>query len=114
MGGEERCCLTYASASVEQCVALVTDMYVKTEVVVGLEIVNYLLGKMVDIHHYTLKSRRLKIHNDPMEKRFSPHSHQCLGHRIGQRTQTGAKSRRKYHCLLHVKIFNFEIKILKH
>src|SRR5574344_159192 len=107
-GLEERSSLAYAATNVEQCVALIADADVKTEVVVGLEIVDYLLRKMVYIHHNALKSRRLEIHNNPMEKRFSPYSHQCLWHRVGQWTQAGAKSRRKYHCLFHSSIFNYQ------
>ena len=110
-GVEERSSLAYAATSVEQCVALIADADVKTEVVVGLEIVDYLLRKMVYIHHNALKSRRLEIHNNPMEKRFSPYSHQCLWHRVGQWTQAGAKSRRKYHCLFHSSLFNLQFSI---
>ena len=46
-GVEERSSLAYAATCVEQCVALIADADVKTEVVVGLEIVDYLDRKSV-------------------------------------------------------------------
>ena len=90
--------MTDATTRVEEFGGLVRDMYLHPEVV-GVEIVDDLVGEVVHIDHDAGKALRLQFSDDVSQQRFPRHGHQCLGHSIGERLQAGAQPCREYHCL---------------
>jgi hypothetical protein len=71
-------------------------------VLIGLQIVDNLLGKVVNVNHQTLKSGSLELLYDVPQQGLSVDRYQRLRHGIGQGLQACAQPSGKYHRLLHV------------
>jgi hypothetical protein len=53
---EQRQCLTYPSTRFEQELPFVTNKNIQSEVVILLQVINYLVGKMVNINNDALEA----------------------------------------------------------
>ena len=89
---EEAGGLAQATTRVEQCIALVAHANVKAKVVVTLQIVGYLVGEMVNVHHHAVGSRLVQGEDDAPQERFTSHLHKGLGNTVGQRLEARAQS----------------------
>ena len=110
LGIEQRPRFLDATARLEQSAGFVGDTDVETEVIVGLEIIDDLFSEMMHIDDNPLISRCLKLLDDMPQQRLSPYPHECLGHRVGERLQSGSQTCSKDHRLLH-QLFTFHFSL---
>ena len=108
LGGiEERESLLNATARLEQAVGLIADTDVEAEVIVGFQIIDDLLCKVMHVHYQELITCCLEFLDDVPEQGLSSYPHQCLRHRVCQRFQPRSQSCGKDHRLLHILTQNF-------
>ena len=86
IGREQLLCFFYSSTCVEQRPCLVAYPYVESEIMISVEIVGYLLCKMMDVDHHPFESRFLEFLDHMPEERFSVHLHQRFRHGVGEWT----------------------------
>lgn len=98
-GVEQRQSMLDATTRFEQGGSFIANMDVKAEVLVGLEILNNLVSKVMDVDDDTLEARSTKLLDDMPKQRLATNRNQGLGHTVGDRFQTGTKSRREDHGL---------------
>ena len=90
-------CLPYASSRIQQQIALVTDVYIYTEVMTCLQKVDNLFTKVMDVHGQVCKASLFQFQNHPFQHRLAGYRHQCFGHSVGQRAQACTQPCCKYH-----------------
>ena len=101
VGAEEVGRLTQSTTRIEEFVGLVADLYVKPEVVVLLQIVDDLIGEMMDIDDEMVEAGIPQLIDDALNKRHAAYWHHGFWHRVGKRLEAGTHARGKYHCLHH-------------
>ena len=90
-----------ASAGVQQEGALVADVDVQPEVLVGVEEVDNLLPTVVDVDGDVPEAGILQFQDNPLEERDAGHGHQGFGHLVGEGAEACAQPCGKYqgfHC----------------
>ena len=84
-GIEKRSSLLQPPARLQQHVALIGDADVNTEIVVGVEIIYNLVGKMMHVDNNAVETCITEFLYDMFQQRLSPYSDQSLRHTVGQR-----------------------------
>lgn len=87
---EQRACFLDASARIEQHIPFVTDVYIYAKVIIGMQEINNLLAKVMDIDCDVIESRFFQPKYHPLQHRFSGYRNEGFGHVVRQRTQAAA------------------------
>ena len=93
--------LSQASARIKQLVSLVTDLNVESKVVILLQIVDNLIGEVMDIDNEMVEAGIPQLIDHALNKRHAAYRHHSFRHRVGKRLQAGSHARGKYHGLHH-------------
>lgn len=101
VGAEEVRRLTQSATCIEELVGLITDLYVESEVVVLFQIVDNLIGEVMDIDDEMVEAGIPQFIDDALNKRHAAYWHHGFWHRVGKRLEAGTHARGKYHCLHH-------------
>ena len=95
---KEVSCFTQASPCIQQFVRLIRNLDVNTKVM-GVDIINNLIGKMMDVYDDGLESAVTQLHNHMLNKRHSVNFNKCLWNFVSQGAEACSQARCKYHCL---------------
>ena len=68
-----------AATGLQEHVALVADLDVAPEIIVLAQIIDDLVGEVVDIHHDIGDAGRLEALDLPLQKGFACEWHKCFG-----------------------------------
>ena len=101
VGIQQRRSLFQSTAGLQQLLSLIGDEKLHPFHGMALQILDYLVGEMVHIHHHTLETGLSEPFHHMTYQRLSPHRHQGLGHSVSKRAQARAKSGGETHGLSH-------------
>ena len=83
--------LLQSTTGLKQCLRLVAELHEGCIVLLG-DIVDNLLGEMVDVDDKAIVALSLQLTDVPLQQGLATHGHQCLGHRVGKRFEPGSES----------------------
>ena len=99
---EERGSVAYAATGVKELLALIADADVESKVVVGIEIVNDLSGKMVDVDHKARDTGIAQFEDYALEQGLTANLHHSFWHVVGEGLEACAQACCENHCLHHL------------
>ena len=83
--------LLQSATGFEQCLRLVAELHEGCIVLQG-DIVDNLLGEMVDVDDKAVVALSLQLTDVPLQQGLATHGHQCLRHRVCKRFEPGSES----------------------
>jgi len=110
---EQRQSMLDATTRFEQGGSFIANTDVKAEVLVGLEILNNLVSKVMNVDDDTFEARSVELLDDMPKQGLATNGYQGFGHTVSDGFQTGTKSRREDHglrCLHSLIGFNRHLK----
>src|SRR5579864_580502 len=94
--GKEPCSFFEPAAGVEQEV-FARDLNTHAEIVLLLQIINYHVGKVMQVDDHFADSKLLEAAKRDLEQRVSGHFHQGFRAIVGERAKAGAEAGREDH-----------------
>ena len=104
---EEALRLLQSPTGLQQLRRLVAEVHQRGIVLLG-DVVQNLLGKVVDVDHETVVALGLQPADVDIEQRRASDGHQRLGHGVGEGLQAGTEARCQYHRLFHTFCFGLQ------
>ena len=90
--GEEASSLLESPTRLKELISLIAEADVNAKGVIGLDKVDNLLGKVMDIDDDFCHTDGFQFLDEYLHKRFATDGHHCLGHRVGERFETSAET----------------------
>ena len=84
--------MTYPTSSLTEQVPLIGDGNLDSKVVLLLQVIDYLVREMMDIHNHIIYSRILQAGDNMTQQRLSSHWDESLRHGVSQWFEPGPKT----------------------
>ena len=98
---EERQGFLDAATRFQQSICLVGNTDIETKIMVGLKIIDNLLGEMMNVDHQALIAGCSQFHDDMPKQRLPTYLYKCFRHRVCQGFKPRSEPCSKYHRLFH-------------